>query len=128
MEGTADNEQTKLTVFLEKLRRKESVDGIPDKLLGYEDADVLTLLHSFDKTVDEGRVSKEFFVSTINDMKKSGEETYHDAKKLKSSAAVDHHATDFLHDIGLFPIQLQDFQTCTRDMSVAKFEVRATAY
>ena len=36
--------------------------------------------------------------------------------------------TDFLHDIGLFPIQLQDFQTCTREMSVAKFEARATAY
>ena len=61
MAGTAGTGQTKLDVYLDKLRKKESVDGIPPKLLGYEDSEVLTLLYSFGKTVEDGRVDETFF-------------------------------------------------------------------
>lgn len=129
MEGTDDTTgQQKLNVYLGKLRKRESVDGIPHKLFGNEDAHVLTLLHSFDETVDEGRVAKSFFDSTINNIKKSEEEPYEEAKKLKSSAAVDHRVTDCLNGIGLFPIQLEDMQPYTPGITVAQFEERAVEY
>ena len=128
MAGTAGTGQTKLDVYLDKLRKKESVDGIPPKLLGYEDSEVLTLLYSFGKTVEDGRVDETFFDSTINDIKKSEEEPYERAKKMKSAAAVDHHVCDHLTAIGLFPIQLQDSQPCFKGMLARQFKEQATAY
>ena len=127
MEGANDG-HTKLNAYLEKLRRKESVDGIPDKLLGNEDSDILTLLHSFDKTVDDGFVCKACFDKTFKDIKKTLEAPYLEAKRLKSSAAVDHHVTDYLNGIGLFPIHLHDSQKYIGDLSGIKCEKRAVEY